>query len=128
MGRGIFSSILPLISRALPFLGRTLLNTAVNVAEEYKQNNEADVKDVLRKSAAKSVDEGLDKMKTIARKQIMGGGRKRKAAARSRPVVGHGRKKARKSKKKTVKGVTGGRKGKRAKGRKHIASTSPYLF
>jgi hypothetical protein len=126
MGRGIFSSILPLVTRALPFLGRSLLNTAVNVAEEFKANNEADVKDVLKRSAAKSVDEGLDKVKMVAKKLIVGSGRPR-GRPRKKSVTGEGNKKKKKHPaKKSVKGA--GKRRSKKPGPKKRYDYTPHLF
>lgn len=80
LGRGFFTSALGLVSRALPFLGRSLLNTAVNVADQLKStgDNGASVKEALKKSAVEVLNNSLDSVKMKASKSIMGAGRRKR--------------------------------------------------
>lgn len=128
LGRGFFTSALGLVSRALPFLGRSLLNTAVNVAEEMKSSgeNETSVKEALKKSAIAALDTGLDTVKMKAKRTIMGAGRKRRRRHTVHPksIIGSGSSSKRK---------VGGRRKKRSnisvrKSRKRSKKFSPYLW
>lgn len=94
LGRGFFSSALGIVTRALPFLGRTLLNTALNVSEEFKNKGEntESVKDALKKSAVAALDEGLENVKMTAKRKILGGGKRRGTKSRRRRKVGRPRK------------------------------------
>lgn len=128
LGRGFFSSALGLVSRALPFLGRSLLNTAVNISEEFRESGEnpTSVKDAIKKSAVKAIDEGLESVKMKAKKSIMGAGRRRRRGRPKKSVIIGG------SKQKTS--LSGGRRKRKAKkrksvkGRKRNTKFTPYLF
>lgn len=127
LGRGFFTSALGLMSRALPFLGRSLLNTAVNVADEFRSNGESEtsVKDALKKSAIAAIDQGVDKVKMVARRKIMGAGRARSGHAcksggskATSKKIGGKRSRRRRRKTTSVKGQ--GRKSKRARFTPHL--------
>lgn len=115
LGRGFFSSAVGLFQRALPFLGRSLLNSAVNISEELASKGEdaMSVKDALKKSSVAAISDGLDTLKMAARKKIMGGRRRK----RGRPKGGGKRR------------VSGGRRKSSVKGRRRRHSKySPHLF
>lgn len=128
VGRGFFTSALGLVTRALPFLGRSLLNTAVNVVEGMKNNgeNSTSVKEALKKSAVDALDSGLETVKMKAKRTIMGAGRRRK-----KPTVHKkgkvkkigGRRRHRRTSSKVKGGVLGGRRG-----RKRVTKFSPHLW
>lgn len=78
-GRLIAGTVLPLIKKALPFLGKAALNTGVDIARDVAQgqNFKDSMKRRVRKTGEHITDKAIMKVKALT-----GGGRGKKSKAR----------------------------------------------
>src|SRR5437879_3702031 len=74
-GRLISGSVLPIIRKVLPYLGKTALNTGLDVLSDVSQGEKfgASAKKRMREAGDRLIDKSMEKVK-----QLTGSGKKRR--------------------------------------------------
>lgn len=115
-GRLIAGTVLPLIKKALPFLGKAALNTGVDIVRDVAEGQK--FKESLKKRVRKTGEDITDKA-IMKVKRLTGGGRGRKS--KSRKINNPPKRRTRKTRTKK-------RKGRKRSGKKRASNIIATSF